>query len=207
MKIKWGTGTDMTRGVSIGVVIVLACAATTATAADWNFIYKPEKTQSQNIPAPGEGVLTRTITIQKGDTLSKLSHRYSGRSSYFPQILLFNRIKNPDLIYAGAQLQVPVTRQEAPAGAKVEKAHAERKKKHAAHGAAVSHETRHGAALHAYGRGAARLFGRGMSAYEAGRYQRAIEIFDKYLATYPDSPNAAEATLRRAECYEKLAGE
>jgi len=196
----------MVRGVSIALVIVLAGAATAATAAEWNFIYKPEKTQTQNIPAPGEGVLTRTITIQKGDTLSKLSHRYSGRGSYFPQILLFNRIKNPDLIYAGAQLQVPLTKQEVPATVRGAKAPVERKRRYAARKSAINHEAR-AAVPHAYGRGEGRLFRRGISAYEAGRYQQAIEIFDKYLATYPNSPNAAEATLRRAESYEKLAGE
>ena len=109
MKTNWGTGTDMARGVTITMAIILVGAVSQASVAEEYYLYKPEKVQSQNIPAQGSGVLTKTITIQKGDTLSKLSRRYSGRSAFFPQILLFNRIKNPDLIYSGAQLRVPLS--------------------------------------------------------------------------------------------------
>jgi TolA-binding protein len=59
-----------------------------------------------------EGVLVREIEVRKGDTLSGISRRFSGRGSYFPQILLFNEIRNPNLIYSGATLKVPVTRSE-----------------------------------------------------------------------------------------------
>ena len=69
----------MTRGVSTALVIILTGAVSTASATEGYYLYKPEKAQSQKIPAPGEGVLTKTITIQKGDTLSRLSRRYSGR--------------------------------------------------------------------------------------------------------------------------------
>lgn len=196
MKINWGTGTDMTRGATIALVIILAAAASPAATAEEYHLYKPEKVQKQNIPVPGQGVLTKTITIQRGDTLKKLSRRYSGRGAFFPQILLFNRIKDPDLILAGAQLQVPLAKEEGAAAkesAAKEKRHAVRKGKHASHSY--------------YGRGEGRLFKRGVSAFHAGQYRRAIEIFDKYLKTYPNSPNAANAALYRAESYENLAGQ
>ncbi len=189
----------MTRGATIALVIILAAAASPAVAADEYRLYRPEKVQKQNIPSPGEGVLTRTIIIQKGDTLKKLSRRYSGRGSFFPQILLFNRIKDPDRILAGAQLQVPLTNMETAAGGGLEK-----QKKHVTRKGA--HKRRHAARSY-YGGKEERLFNRGVSAYKAGEYRRAIEIFDKYLATYPNSTSAANAALYRAESYENLAGQ
>jgi TolA-binding protein len=206
MKINWGTSTDMARGVSLALVIVLAGVASPAVAAEEYHLYKPERVQSQHIPAPGEGVLTRTITIQKGDTLSKLSHRYSGRSAFFPQILLFNQIKNPDLIYAGAQLQVPLSQQAAKSAPEKEKPVAVRKRKHATHKSSVRHEKQAPPAPTASGTAGARLYKRGARAFEARHYRQAIDIFDEFLKAYPNSPNAADATLYRAECYENLSG-
>jgi hypothetical protein len=71
----------MARGVAIAMVITLACAALAAGADEYH-LYRPEKVQTKNIPPPGDGVLTRTIVIRKGDTLSTggeapFSRRYS----------------------------------------------------------------------------------------------------------------------------------
>jgi LysM repeat protein len=94
------------------LLMLLAGVPALAAAADYQ-LYAPRPAEpAQAPPVPGEGVLTKTITIQRGDTLSGLSHKYSGKGSYFPQILLFNRIDDPNLIYAGDSLQVPVTRAE-----------------------------------------------------------------------------------------------
>jgi len=82
MKTSWGTGTEMARSVAIALVIFMAGAASTAYAEDY-YLYKPEKAQSKNVPAPGDGVLTKTIIIRKGDTLSRLSRKYGGRSAFF----------------------------------------------------------------------------------------------------------------------------
>jgi TolA-binding protein len=206
MKTNWGTGTDMARGLAITVVIILVGAVTSASAAEEYYLYKPEKVQSQNIPAPGSGVLTKTITIQEGDTLSKLSRRFSGRSAFFPQILLFNQIKNPDLIYAGAQLQVPLSQQAALSAPRKEAPSAVRKKKHTTHKSAVRHEKRIPSAQAVSGTAGERLFKHGVRAFEARDYRQAIHIFDEFLASYPNSLNAADATLYRAECYENLSG-
>lgn len=206
MKTNWGTGTDMVRGKTIALVLILAGAISQAFAAEEYFLYKPEKVQSQSIPAPGSGVLTKTITIQKGDTLRKLSLRYSGRSAFFPQILLFNRIKNPDLIHAGALLQVPLTRLVAKSTSEGEKPAAVKKQRHSKRKSAVRHERRILSVPAVSGVTGERLFNRGVSAFEAGHYHRAIDIFDKYLENYPNSPPAADAMLYRAECYMNLSG-
>jgi hypothetical protein len=174
----------MARGLAIAMVFTLACAAFSANADEYN-LYRPEKVQSNNIPSPGDGVLTRTIFIRKGDTLSRLSRRYGGRSSFFPQILLFNRIKNPDLIYAGDLLRVPVTVQEG----------------------SVSFEKRRApSAPAASGRAGQHLFKRGVRAFEKGNYSLALDIFDDYITAYPRSPDAPEAALYKADCYMKLSG-
>ena len=109
----------MTRGVSVALLILLAGSVSSASAADEYYLYKPEKVQSPDMARPGDALLTKVITIQRGDTLSRLSRKYSGRGAFFPQILLFNRIKNPDLIYTGDRLRVPVTLPAGQSGAPV----------------------------------------------------------------------------------------
>lgn len=71
-------------------------------------LYSPQPVTSEQRSSSPDGILVQEIEIQKGDTLSALSRKYSGRGIYYPQILLFNSIKNPDLIYAGDTLRVPV---------------------------------------------------------------------------------------------------
>ena len=208
MKTNWGTGTDMTRGVSIALMITLACAISSAAFCDDYYLYKPEKVREQNIPTPGEGVLTKTITIHKGDTLSRLSRKFSGRSAFFSQILLFNRIKDPDLIYAGAQLRVPLSRSVVTTGEAREENPRETKVKRPS---ARKHANKHGklttSAPAGYDRAEQRLYKRGVAAFAAGHYHKALDVFNEFLATYPNSPDAAEAALYQAECYMKLSGE
>jgi TolA-binding protein len=198
MKTSWGTNTDMVRGMTIAIQV--------SASEEYN-LYRPEKVQSQSIPAPGSAVLTKTIVIQKGDTLSKLSRRYSGRSAYFPQILLFNRIKNPDLIYAGAFLQVPLISQVANAGQEREKPSAAKSKRHTRRKSTIRNEKRMLSAPADSGINGARLFKHGIRAFKARHYRHAIDIFDNYLKIYPNSPNAPDAMLYRAECYMKLSGQ
>jgi TolA-binding protein len=206
MKTNLGTGTDMALGKTIALVIILAGAVSQASAAEEYYLYKPEKVQSQSIPAPGTGILTKSIAIKKGDTLKKLSRRYSGRSSFFPQILLFNRIKNPDLIIAGALLQIPLTLQSAKSMPEGEKPAAVMKKKRTTHKSEVRHGKRSFSVPKVSGIAGERLFKRGVSAFEERHYLQAIDLFDKYLKIYPNSPSAADAMLYRAECYMNLSG-
>ena len=194
----------MTRGVSIALVIILAGAISSAAVGDEYYLYKPDKIQKQNIPTPGDGVLTKTITIQSGDTLSKLSRKFSGRSAFFPQILLFNRIKNPDLIFAGAQLRVPLTQSVAVSRTTEEENKGEAEvKKHSAR----NHAKKYGKLPAGNDRVERRLYKRGVTAFAAGHYHNALDVFNEFLATYPNSTDAAEASLYQAECYMKLSGE
>lgn len=72
------------------------------------YLYTPKEVTPDEKGERKEGVLVKEIPIQKGDTLYGLSRKFSKHGMYFPQILLFNDIKNPDLIYAGQTLRIPV---------------------------------------------------------------------------------------------------
>jgi TolA-binding protein len=191
----------MRREVAIALTMILVAAASSANADEYT-LYKGQKASSGTLPAPGDGVLTKTITIREGDTLSGLSRQYSGRGSFFPQILLFNRIENPDLIYAGKTLRVPITRHEGSAA----KA-ADAGKKPPAHKATSAKAKRRTS----YGRSTPdstgkQLFDRGVEAFVNGDYREAIGIFDRYLAAHPKSIYSPEAALYRADSYMKLSG-
>jgi len=107
-------------------------------------LYTPKPAEGDRAPAsPDQGILVRSITVKRGDTLADLSHKYIGRSSWYPQVLLFNDIKNPDLIITGDKLLVPVpSGQSAASESKVapEVKHAKAKKRHGAHRAKKHHE-------------------------------------------------------------------
>lgn len=72
-------------------------------------LYVPQPVPSGQKALSQDGILVQEIEIRKGDTLYDLSRKFSGRGMYFPQILLFNSIKNPNLIYPGNTLKIPVT--------------------------------------------------------------------------------------------------
>jgi hypothetical protein len=73
-------------------------------------LYAPKPAESAAVPAnPEEGILVRNITIKGGDSLSKISREYSGHGSWYPQLLLFNKIKDPNLIYSGDTILVPIS--------------------------------------------------------------------------------------------------
>lgn len=98
------------RRSAVMALLIISIAAPVAFGGDY-FVYAPKQVveSGESIPQVGkEEILVREILVKKGDTLSKLSRRYSGRGSYYPQILLFNEIKNPNLIYTGDTLKLPV---------------------------------------------------------------------------------------------------
>lgn len=88
--------------------LVLALVSSPLAGAEEFLLYAPEPSEGKRPTGPEEGVLVKSITIRKGDTLYGLSRRYGGKGTYYPQILLFNEIRNPDLIYAGNRLLVPL---------------------------------------------------------------------------------------------------
>lgn len=92
------------------IALLIISAASSAVFGGDYYIYSPKQvveSQEGVLPVGKEEILVKEILIKKGDTLTKLSRKFSGRGSYYPQILLFNDIKNPDLIYAGDTLKVP----------------------------------------------------------------------------------------------------
>lgn len=92
---------------SITIVALIICTSLPASAQQY-LLYKPQPAPSGIDTAAQDGILVQEIEIRKGDTLYDLSRKFSGRGMYFPQILLFNSIKNPNLIYAGDSLKVPL---------------------------------------------------------------------------------------------------
>ena len=66
------------------------------------------KTEGLNAPAAAEKV--EYYTIISGDTLSKLAKRFYGKASDYPRIFEANRevIKDPDLIYVGQKIRIPL---------------------------------------------------------------------------------------------------
>lgn len=98
-----------TRARYTTVIAIILCAALPAWGQQY-LLYVPQHVDSSQKKAPShDGILVREIEIKKGDTLYDISRTSSGHGMYYPQILLFNSIKNPNLIYSGATLKVPVT--------------------------------------------------------------------------------------------------
>jgi LysM repeat protein len=50
---------------------------------------------------------TRTYTVRKGDTLTKISQKYYGTASKWRKIADANKIKNPNKIRIGQKLKIP----------------------------------------------------------------------------------------------------
>ncbi len=90
------------------VTMLIFCAPLSSWAQKY-LLYSPQPVATKNLPPSQEGIIVQEIDIKKGDTLYNISRKYSGHGMYFPQILLFNSIRNPDLIYTGSKLKVPLT--------------------------------------------------------------------------------------------------
>lgn len=206
------------------------------------YVYSPR-------PAvPGEkgtgGILVREIEIRRGDTLSGISRQYSGRGSYYPQILLFNDIRNPHRIREGEQLRVPVGRSDAaqppraasaaqpsqrpqpqaatavqpslssptPAGRQPDELSLNELKTSTApkKSARSGRAARKKSVTSANRRRAAAVrkqFDRAQASFRRGEWATALARYDRFLADHPASPLAAEASLRKADCYLKLSGQ
>jgi len=161
----------------------------TSPAWGQDYLYQPRPLAQDERPAADDGVLVREVQVKKGDTLSRISKRFSGRGAYYPQILLFNRIKNPHLIYPGDLLRIPVSAQYA---GQQQAAHTVKPavKPRDATSAVPPQKTREQAE-----------YQRALAAFKRGDCSEAVPLFDRFIAAYPHSSLLPEATLNRAECY------
>jgi len=66
--------------------------------------------KADGIAAPPQQAKVEYYIIQKGDTLSAIAKRYYGKANDYPRIFEANRevIKNPDLIYPGQKIRIPL---------------------------------------------------------------------------------------------------
>jgi len=185
--------------------LLLAPPAAPAMPGEY-LLYRPQEVIDAVSPPPEEGILVKNILIRRGDTLSGLSRRYSGKSHYYPQILLFNKIRNPNLIYAGKQLLVPlppVTPREksrpagvgTPAGPKqvVVSPPSGRHVRSSADAGSGEAERLH--------------YERALALFNQRKYDEAIDAFSRFLNKYPHSSLAPEVGLHRADCFLKLSGD
>lgn len=183
-----------------------------------DYLYTPAPAAGDATTATADGVLVREVTVKKGDTLYHLSRQFSGKGSYYPQILLFNELKNPHLIHPGNVLRVPVS---AKAARKVAAADAEDRQESSRprqrkSGAVKSPDMKKPAAAHAPKKADAApkaaapaaaeraQYARAQEAVKKGDCQGAIKLLDGFIAAYPNSSLVPEATLSRAECYMTL---
>ena len=194
--------------------IVLAIALFAGATPGWSqqfYLYAPKPVTAEKKIQKKDGVLVQEVPVKKGDTLSGISRKFSGHGSYFPQILLFNDIKDPNKIYTGNALKIPVSRSGVAAPASdnstgdLKKGAAVKKKKREMKHKAAAPATQGNSAKQPPAAAASeqRLFERAIKAYRQDDYRTALELFDRFLADYPSSALAADASLYKAECYLK----
>ena len=66
--------------------------------------------KADGVSAPPQPAPVEYYVIQKGDSLSAIAKRYYGNAQDYPRIFDANRevIKNPDLIYPGQKIRIPL---------------------------------------------------------------------------------------------------
>jgi nucleoid-associated protein YgaU len=66
--------------------------------------------KADNLSAPAATEKVEYYVIKSGDTLSGIAAKFYGKGSLYPRIFEANRevIKNPDLIYAGQKIRIPL---------------------------------------------------------------------------------------------------
>ncbi|HXC92995.1 MAG TPA: LysM peptidoglycan-binding domain-containing protein [Geobacteraceae bacterium] len=201
-----------------------------AESSEYELFAPTAQEGEQVLPERGKGVLVRRITIKPGDTLSRISRNFSDKGSYFPQILLFNDIKNPDLIIAGNELLVPVSKKGAvaktsdnggkisspakrasavksrPARVKAAKAAAPADKKQRKSPVDLKQKTRL-PVEQLNSKEEQETYAAAISAYRKEEYKKALSLFSRFLELYPSSALAPDASFYKAESLFKLSGQ
>jgi len=190
--------------LSIVCVIFLSLLLPPLATAETSgyLLYLPANLDLAESTHQDAGVLVKKILIRPGDTLSGLSRHFNGKAHYYPQILLFNKIANPDRIYAGKELLVPVPSR--PSRPRRERAAVGRRSRVGGRVATPSAETAlQGGAKDKEVSGHV-LYEQAVSLFISGKYREAIDLFSRFLLKYPASPLASDASLYRADCYLRL---
>lgn len=185
--------------------LLLAAPCAFAAQEGELLLYAPQPSTVEAAPAPDQGVLVKTVIVKRGDTLRKLSRQHLGRAAWFPQVLVFNSIGNPDLIHPGAKLRVPVPTGKAvakPARVPAKKEKAARRTPRRAPVAAAP-----ATAVTPWQPGEEELYQQARQAYLSRDYQQALDRFSSFLRRFPQSRFAADAALYRANCYLRMSGE
>jgi hypothetical protein len=110
MKIIWGTDINMPTFFRCLIVAVFIFTMVLPARSQQYHLYVPQPAPSGQSTPVQDGILVQEVEIQKADTLYDLSRKFSGHGMYYPQILLFNSIKKPNLIYPGNTLKIPVNK-------------------------------------------------------------------------------------------------
>lgn len=184
--------------VNNSFLLLFLCAAQACWGTD--YLYTPQPVTGES----HEGVLVREIVIKKGDTLSRLSKQLSGHGYYYPQILLFNEIKNPHWIYPGQVIRVPLSHKAA--GQHPHEKPASKKQHHQNKTTVtpVASKAVSEPALPTLSEDEKKSYERAMSSFKKGDCTAAIKLIDEFIVRYPGSSLLPEATLNRAECYLRL---
>ena len=215
-----------------GMIVAICLLAGVRPGWGQQFVYVPKPAGAEDKAQKADGVLVQEVPVRKGDTLYGISRTFSGRGSYYPQILLFNDIKDPNLIYPGTVLRIPLPRSgvvvptaiprtssqpsgtpsAGPAGAvsatSLKSAdNIDEKKRDVRGKAAVPAHMPKQAGAAAAATPEQRLYERAIKAYRQNDYRTALELFDRFLADHPSSDLAADASLYKAECYLKLSNQ
>lgn len=118
----------------VAVLFLLSTLTLPAFGQQYYLYESKAVTDGEKGAGKDDGVLVIEVPVEKGDTLYNISRKFSGRGTYYPQILLFNKIENPDMIYAGKTLKVPVTQAEKQGKSAPVKVSSTKSKKHNAKG-------------------------------------------------------------------------
>jgi len=98
----------MTRHAYNIFIVVLILSFAPKAWAEQYFIYSPKSVPQEQAKQTKDGILVRSVPVQNGDSLYSISQKITGRGMYYPQILLFNDIKNPHDIRPGDTVRVPI---------------------------------------------------------------------------------------------------
>lgn len=104
----------MKLGARRTATVVLLCSLALPAWGQQYYLYEPRPTVPDAKEQTKDGVLVKEVPVLEGDTLYGISRKFSGHGTYYPQILLFNHIKDPNLIYTGDTLKIPLPHGEIP---------------------------------------------------------------------------------------------